>query len=209
MRFQITGKDESQANRFYSAFYRKLFDRQIGVANKHAVFLNLLYRVLQKDQSILRLYAFIKRILQITFYFPANMACAMLYIVSKVLQSRKDLKHMWFEPHKAIKIENDVCEVDDSSSDTEDIHVIENENSIMLSNITTGTDVKQETDVKVETQDIKSYDPFCRNPLYAGAAKGLNTELEALSRHFHPSVALFANQIIQGNKVLYINYYSV
>ncbi|XP_011054478.1 PREDICTED: CCAAT/enhancer-binding protein zeta [Acromyrmex echinatior] len=206
---QITSKDESQANRFYSAFYKKLFDRQIGIANKHGVFLNLLYRVLQRDQSILRSYAFIKRILQITFYFPANMVCAMLYIVSKVLQGRKDLKHMLLEPCKAIKVENDVYEVNDSLSDTEDVCVIENENSIMLSNIMIGadsetkSDVKKEADVKVEMQDIKSYDPFCWNPLYAGATKGLNAELEALSRHFHPSVSLFANQIIQGKAIEY------
>lgn len=206
---QITGKDESQANRFYSAFYKKLLDRQIGVANKHAVFLNLLYRVLQRDQSILRLYAFIKRILQIILYFSPNMACAMLYIVSKILQGRKDLKHMFLESHKAIKVENDVCEVNDISSDTEDVSVVENEDSIMISNITIGADaetkpdVKKEIDVKVEMQDTKSYDPFCRNPLYAGATKGLNAELEALSRHFHPSVALFANQIIQGKSIEY------
>ncbi|XP_011881927.1 PREDICTED: CCAAT/enhancer-binding protein zeta [Vollenhovia emeryi] len=204
---QVTGKDESQANRFYSAFYRKLLDRQIGVANKRAMFLNLLYRVLQGDQSVLRLYAFIKRILQITFYFSANMACAMLYTVSKILQNRQELRRMLLEPPKAVKVENDVCEVNDSLSDAGDVDVIENENSIMLSNVTVGvetkSDVKEETDVKIEAQDVKSYDPFCRNPLYAGATKGFNTELEALSRHFHPSVALFANQIIQGKPIEY------
>lgn len=137
------------------------------------------------------------------------MTCATLYIVSKILQSRQDLRHMLLKSqHKDVKIENDVCEVNDSSSDTEDVHIIENENSIMLSNITVGADtmsetksnIKKETDIKVE--DKKSYDPFCRNPLYAGAIKGFNAELEALSRHFHPSVALFANQIIQGSKTL-------
>jgi len=139
------------------------------------------------------------------------MVCAMLYIVSKVLQGRKDLKHILLEPCKAIKVENDIYEVNDSLSDTEDVCVIENENSIMLSNVMIGadsekkSDVKKETEVKVEIQDIKSYDPFCRNPLYAGATKGLNAEFEALSRHFHPSVSLFANQIIQGNK-LYTNF---
>ncbi|XP_072760876.1 CCAAT/enhancer-binding protein zeta [Anoplolepis gracilipes] len=211
---QITGRDESQANRFYSAFYRKLFDRQIGIATKRAIFLNLLYRVLQKDQSIIRLYAFIKRILQITFYFSANMACAILYIVSKVLQGRQDLKHMLLKS-QTVKIENDVCEINDDLSDVEEIGVIEKtkneENSIMLSNITIGADntsetmpdIKEETDIKVDVQNVKAYDPFCRNPLYAGAIKGFNTELEALSRHFHPSVALFANQIIQGNPITY------
>ncbi|XP_067208361.1 CCAAT/enhancer-binding protein zeta-like isoform X2 [Linepithema humile] len=219
---QITGKDESQANRFYSTFYKKLLDPQIGVANKRAMFLNLIYRVLRKDQSVLRLYAFIKRILQITLCFPANMTCAMLYVVSKILQERKDLRHILLKSQKDVnKIENvdcegkveNVCEV--SSSDA-DVSRIKNKNkatknTIMLSNVTIGadtasgsqTDVKEETDVKVEEQNVKLYDPFCRNPLYAGVAKGLYTELAALSRHFHPSVAIFANQIIQGKPIEY------
>lgn len=172
------------------------------------MFLNLLYRVLQRDQSVLRLYAFIKRILQVTVYFSANMACAMLYVVSKIVQSRKDLRHMLLEPHRAIKIEEeDVCEVRNELSDTENVNVIDEveikeevDNTIMLSNVTTGADIAPETkpDVKVEVEATKLYDPFCRNPLYAGATKGFNTELAALSKHFHPSVALFANAIIQG-----------
>lgn len=210
MDFQITGKDESQANRFYSAFYRKLLDQQIGTTNKRAIFLNLLYRVLQRDQSVLRLYAFIKRILQITLYFPANMACATLYVVSKILRARQDLRHMFFEIHKPIKIEHDICEIDDVED--ADINIImeetkiKEENPIMLTNVTIGEEtaletkpkIKNEIDVKPDVENVKSYDPFCRNPLYAGATKGCNTELISLSKHFHPSVALFANSIIQG-----------
>lgn len=140
------------------------------------------------------------------------MVCAMLFIISKILQSRKDLKHLLLESHKVAKVENDVCEVNDNASDTEDIRVIENDNSIMLSNITVGVDTAEtKPDVKTETevQDMKPYDPFCRNPLYAGVVKGLNAELEALSRHFHPSVALFANQIMQGNKTSNFIYHSL
>lgn len=42
-------------------------------------------------------------------------------------------------------------------------------------------------------------DPFYRNPLYAGVTKGLNTELLTLAKHYHPSVALFANTILEGS----------
>ncbi|XP_014483752.1 PREDICTED: CCAAT/enhancer-binding protein zeta [Dinoponera quadriceps] len=216
---QITGKDESQASRFHSVFYRKLLDPQIGTANKRAMFLNLLYRVLQQDQSVLRLYAFVKRILQVTVYFPANMACAMLYVVSKILRSNKHLRRTLLEP-KAIKIEKeevcevkeeDVYEVKDELSDTEDVEVIDEikvedevDSNIMLSNVTTSADTAPEAkpDVKLEVV-TKSYDPFCRNPLYAGVTQGFNTELAALAKHFHPSVALFANAIIQDKPVDY------
>lgn len=210
-------RDESQGNRFYSAFYRKLFDPQIGVATKRAIFLNLLYRVLAKDQSILRLCAFIKRILQVAFYFPANMTCATLYVISKILQKRKDLKHMLLTSNITvdkkdvceIKVEDDSDEINNISADTEDVHILETtktqvKDNIILSNVTIDTeikpDTKAQTDSEVKIENIKTYDPFCRNPLYAGATNGICIELRVLANHFHPSVALFANLIIQGNK---------
>lgn len=103
--------------------------------------------------------------------------------------------------------------MDDTVWDTEDVRVVDKvkdkieENIIVLSNVTIGVgnaserkpDMKEEKfDIKTETQDLKPYDPFCRNPLYAGATREVSIELEALAKHFHPSIALFANQIIQG-----------
>ncbi|XP_020285931.1 CCAAT/enhancer-binding protein zeta [Pseudomyrmex gracilis] len=219
---QVTMRDESQGNRFYSAFYRKLLDPQIGVATKRATFLNLLYRVLAKDQSILRLYAFIKRILQVAFYFPANMTCATLYVISKILHKHKNLTHMLLTSNIKVDVDKeDVCEIkveDDSDeinnrlADAEDVYVLERtepqlKDNIILSNVTIDTeiksDVKKQTDSEIKIENIKTYDPFCRNPLYAGAANGICIELRVLANHFHPSVALFANLIIQGKPIGY------
>ncbi|CAD5223382.1 unnamed protein product [Bursaphelenchus okinawaensis] len=47
------------------------------------------------------------------------------------------------------------------------------------------------------------YDPFARNPLFAHADKTVDTELYALSQHYHPSVAVFAQRIMDGLKVQY------
>jgi ribosome biogenesis protein MAK21 len=41
-----------------------------------------------------------------------------------------------------------------------------------------------------------SYDYTQRNPLYSGADKTLTFELLHFARHFHPTVALFANKLI-------------
>lgn len=136
------------------------------------------------------------------------MACATLYVVSKILRSHKHLRHILFEPHEPIKTEKeDISKVKDNLPYTEDVQIIgenlkikDEEDTIMLSNVMIGAEATSETepDVKVEMEITKSYDPFCRNPLYAGVTKGFNTELVALSKHFHPSVVLFANAIIQG-----------
>jgi hypothetical protein len=43
-----------------------------------------------------------------------------------------------------------------------------------------------------------AYDPNARNPLFSGAEFSLDTELYALTRHYHPTVASFARTLIQG-----------
>ncbi|CAD5232531.1 unnamed protein product [Bursaphelenchus xylophilus] len=47
------------------------------------------------------------------------------------------------------------------------------------------------------------YDPFARNPLFAHAEKSVDTELLALSQHYHPSVAVFAQRIMDGLSISY------
>jgi ribosome biogenesis protein MAK21 len=44
------------------------------------------------------------------------------------------------------------------------------------------------------------YSPFHRNPLFAGGQYCAYTELLKLSKHFHPTVTLFANNILQGQQ---------
>ncbi|XP_031841757.1 nucleolar complex protein 1 [Nomia melanderi] len=212
--YQVTGKDEAQANRFYSTFYRKLLDPQIGVVNKRALFLNLLYRVLQKDNKIPRLYALIRRSLQIALYFPANMTCAILYIISKIIHSHKELRTLLLKSQTYIKAKHEDVEIEDTSF--KDINTFDkpntsSEDSILLTNITMGLgmneetkpDLKVENDTKIELSKQKDYDPFYRNPLYAGVTEGLNTELITLSKHYHPSVSLFASTIIEGKFIDY------
>lgn len=216
---QVIGKEPEQENRFYTAFYRKLLDPQIGVANKRAVFLNLLYRVLRSDKSVMRLYAFMKRIFQVVSYFPASMSCATLYVVSQVLQSRKDLQSMVQRGYKSVKQEEDLekkklstfegSEVNGGveEDDEEEVKKTVEENSIMLSNVivepTTDCEKDVQEIVKIEDDPAVFYDPFCMNPLRSGAMKTPLAELEALSTHFHPSVALFASTLAQGKIINY------
>ena len=50
---------------------------------------------------------------------------------------------------------------------------------------------------------LGSYDPLARNPMYCGAESTLLWELSQLSRHYHPSVALFAQNLIDGIQIKY------
>lgn len=82
-------------------------------------------------------------------------------------------------------------------------------------------DVKEESDDEKESEvkkvtsgwtfksatgshEVKSsYDPCGRNPLYSGAEKSALWELECLEKHFHPSAALFAKNLLDNEPIKY------
>uniref|UniRef100_A0A6V7JQB2 CCAAT-binding factor domain-containing protein n=1 Tax=Bracon brevicornis TaxID=1563983 RepID=A0A6V7JQB2_9HYME len=136
---QVASKDPKLENRFYTAFYRKLLDPEIGTAAKRAVFLNLLYRVMKSDRNTSRVYAFVKRVVQVAAYFPACMTCATLYAISQLYRVRKDLRQMVLTGPVVVKTEKDV---------DEEVNGEENENS-------SGND-KQKADSKKSKKNKKN-----------------------------------------------------
>lgn len=51
------------------------------------------------------------------------------------------------------------------------------------------------------------FDPLVRNPAFAQGESAVYTELSLLKRHFHPTVALFASQILEGNLLYALLYH--
>ena len=56
---------------------------------------------------------------------------------------------------------------------------------------------------KPRLDQTSSYDPQHRNPTYAGANKTNHWELSLMTQHFHPSVELFAQTILDGQDIKY------
>lgn len=217
--YQIVENDAQQERRFYTALYGKLFDPQIGTAKKNAVFLQLLFKAMKNDKSVTRLYAFVKRVLQICLYFSSSLICATLCIISQILRSRKDLRQILFRSTVPVKAEEKASEGTENNKEKEvdeEIKSVSKTNknkksqvNIMLPNVTfdsTNTsDIKEktETEIKIEEDTTLIYDPFNFNPLKSGASNSPIIELVALSEHFHPSVALFSRNIIEGKTINY------
>nr|XP_023028431.1 CCAAT/enhancer-binding protein zeta [Leptinotarsa decemlineata] len=57
--------------------------------------------------------------------------------------------------------------------------------------------------VKKEKSPTSKYNPFARNPLYGGGEFCAYTELRSLVNHFHPTVSLFAYNILNGERINY------
>jgi len=199
--YQVMDARESVTDRFYSALYKKILDPELTTSSKQVMFLNLLYKAIKADQSVPRVKAFCKRLLQVISYQPSHLVCGLLFLMSEVIKARPEI----VITEKPSETEDAVDKFNDDDSDEEehfqDAPDEDDENESGKSkSVKSGWTFK----AKSSTHDAKStYDPTARNPLYCGAETSHNWELHNLSQHFHPSATLFASNILEGVPIKY------
>ncbi|XP_059104681.1 CCAAT/enhancer-binding protein zeta [Peromyscus eremicus] len=215
--FQVMNSQQTISDRYYTALYRKMLDPGLMTCSKHAVFLNLVYKSLKADVMLRRVKAFVKRLLQITCTQMPPFICGALYLVSEILKAKPDLRSQ-LDDHPESDEENFVDVGDDS--DEEKFTDADKETEIDAvkevgaedAGTVSGTEAEKPKaaaswvhldNLKGGKQLKKTYDPFSRNPLFCGAENTSLWELRKLSEHFHPSVALFAKTILEGNFIQY------
>jgi len=228
--YQIMDSRDEVTDRFYSALYRKLLDPAFAQSSKQVMFLNLLFNSIRKDASLPRVRGFVKRMLQCCEHLPSHATVGVLFIVSEIIRDRGDLgslKNVLYthDLHVHQQASNtDLSRFEDDSEDEhyedvkeeeEDEHQqskdeCDNEKVVPEESKPDIEEIKQE---KVESswvfkkktgKAIKSeYDPLCRNPLYAGADKSPYWELDSLCHHFHPTVAMFAQNLSDNAPIIY------
>ncbi len=170
------------------------------------MFLNLLYRVLKRDESLPRLRTFVKRILQVCLCCPPQLGCALLYLISELIKFRPELQNF----PKEITTKEYVGEDDDDEEehykdvdDEEERYKDADEEGSVKEDETDNNQEGQEGEKKKtstwvhrkishsKSKSKSTYDPLARNPLFARAEQsGGMWELHLLTTHFHPSVSL-------------------
>ncbi|XP_052602278.1 CCAAT/enhancer-binding protein zeta [Peromyscus californicus insignis] len=214
--FQVMNSQQTISDRYYTALYRKMLDPGLMTCSKHAMFLNLVYKSLKADVMLRRVKAFVKRLLQITCTQMPPFICGALYLVSEILKAKPDLRSQ-LDDHPESDEENFVDVGDDS--DVEKFTDADKETEVDAvkevgaedAGTVSGTEAEKPKaaswvhldNLKGGKQLKKTYDPFSRNPLFCGAENTSLWELRKLSEHFHPSVALFAKTILEGNFIQY------
>ncbi|KAK6622907.1 hypothetical protein RUM43_008758 [Polyplax serrata] len=223
----ISNHSNSSVDRFYSVLYKKIGEVEMFQATNHAMLINLIYKSMKKDKEKNRVYAFIKRLLQVCAYIPVSVACGVLIMISSILkQTGVDLIQEWIPKETTtIKLEEDDSDEDGEhykdapedkvetqseevkiKNEEEIVQVDEKKSSIRLLNVKTEEEKKVWSNPDkfgVKPNEIRDYNAFVRNPLYAGAQNCLCFELYELVHHFHPTVALFAQKIIDGEVIKY------
>jgi ribosome biogenesis protein MAK21 len=173
---QISASKNYSADRFYRTLYESLLDPRLISTSKHIMFLNLLYRALKADVSTKRVKAFVKRLLQIIHLHEPPFICGVLYLVNELITTFPTIKSMLSTP-------------EDNADDSGEEHYED-------------VDEDAEAKTKEDTKPHKpSYDARKRDPEHAQADLSCLWELLPLQAHYHPSVHVLANRIINQEPI--------
>ncbi|CAL4117620.1 unnamed protein product, partial [Meganyctiphanes norvegica] len=267
--YQVIGGGDSASDRFYGLIYRQLLDPAFGSSSGTPSFLNLVFKALVKDESLQRIRAFIKRLLQVGQYQTSHLICGILYLISEVVNEKPQLGSVREAMLKAgLQVEDDEeefypdldCDEDDQqdesrgkgnktsqqekglntsknndessdennsedgddmesdgegedSDDIGNLEKVENKKKLdkksseatvskLVQSSTSGSSWVHRSNVG-STEPQSQYDPYHRNPLYCGADYSPLWELQQLKDHFHPTVAMFATNLLSGKTITY------
>ncbi|XP_052271402.1 CCAAT/enhancer-binding protein zeta-like [Dreissena polymorpha] len=204
--YQVMGTSESISERYYNALYRKLVDPALATSSKQAAFLNLVFKSIKMDESERRVKAFAKRLLQVCRYQQPPFTCGALVLLSEVLKVKPGVLTL---THTEEDSDDEEHFVDQPAPDDPDHTIKPDSDSDQASSDVEQTEAKHKPSTWVHKKNLNhktermDYDPYHRNPAYCHAENACMWELQGLAAHFHPTVALFARQILQGESIEY------
>ncbi|XP_033105031.1 CCAAT/enhancer-binding protein zeta-like [Anneissia japonica] len=200
---QVMCSRQSTSDRYYCALFKKLLDPELKKSPRLSMFLNLLYQSLKGDVIVKRIKAFIKRLLQISCQQQPPSICAILFLISEVIQSRPQLTCI-IDKAMDSDDEEHFVDVDEEDEEENKSKSKTDQGVLYASNVGEEMSWLHKDTKQKQTGSKMHYDPLARNPLFSGSEDSVYWELRKLSHHFHPSVALFATHLLAGDPINYM-----
>jgi ribosome biogenesis protein MAK21 len=158
-------------------------------------FFALLFKSIKADPDSQRVLSFVRRIIQMATLNEASYTAACLLIVSELVRCKNDLKFQLYSLEQIIGGKKAKTENKDNE-DSEEEHFVDadkvEENKVQTENA--GEEQKQSKG---------AYDPLKREPKYSNPESTPMYELLSLTMHTHPTVRLWASNLVQGLPVSY------
>uniref|UniRef100_A0A1I8P2X1 CCAAT-binding factor domain-containing protein n=1 Tax=Stomoxys calcitrans TaxID=35570 RepID=A0A1I8P2X1_STOCA len=218
----VTVKTE-KGDRFYNALYKKLLDMNLTTIGSKAAsqLLHIVHRAIFIDSHVPRAQAFIKRLLQLALYVPSNMAAGCLIVIQKLLQTRKELcldnssngerttpitPTILASDEEMKKFDSDGEEkYEDAPEDDEQVDECKQNDESKSVPSWHHSKVSSNSNTETKTKELfaSKYDPYHRVPDFAGAEYVLKNELLLMRSHFHPTVEVFAENILNNKRIDY------
>jgi len=168
---------QAVSDRFYRTLYESLLDQRLITSSKQALYLNLLFRALKSDTSIKRVKAFVKRILQVATLHQPSFICGILYLLSELEVNMPSIRTLITDPEPS---------EDDDEEVFRDVPDEDNDETPAAPSPKPAALVAR-----------PMYDGRKRDPLHASADRSCLWELLPFLSHFHPTVALFAECLLE------------
>ncbi|KAK3945237.1 ribosome biogenesis protein MAK21 [Diplogelasinospora grovesii] len=173
---QLAASKHLAVDRFYRTLYESLLDPRLVTSSKQALYLNLLYRSLKNDVDVRRVKAFVKRMVQILSLHQPSFACGLLFLIAELEGPFPDLHALLTVP-------------EDQGDDGEEVYrdVTEEESP---------KDAAPQEAVATGGRHSLAYDGRKRDPEHSNAHQSCLWELIPFLSHFHPSVCVFASNLL-------------
>ncbi|KAL2171922.1 hypothetical protein VTG60DRAFT_1309 [Thermothelomyces hinnuleus] len=179
---QLAISKQLAVDRFYRTLYESLLDPRLTTSSKHALYLNLLFRALKNDVDVRRVKAFVKRLIQMLSLHQPSFTCGAMFLIAELQSTFPDLHTLLDDP-------------EDNEEDGEEFYrdVPEKEDQEgAIPHTQTGT----------TSQRVAAYDGRKRNPEHSNAHRSCLWELVPFLHHYHPSVCMFAGNLVTRDKAL-------
>ncbi|KAK9463392.1 CBF/Mak21 family-domain-containing protein [Lipomyces oligophaga] len=178
--YQISNSNEVQSNRFYRTLYESLLDPRVIISSKQALYLNLVFKAIKSDINPDRVKAFAKRLAQVALETLNVGFCAgVVYLLNELETTSPFLRTLLTEPPDTADDAEEVFrDVPDDSDDEEERKAIQ----------------PAKPSIQVPEYNGKIHDPIRSN-----ASFSCLWEITLLVRHFHPTIAHFAENYMQGD----------
>ncbi|CAI2353400.1 unnamed protein product [Caenorhabditis sp. 36 PRJEB53466] len=227
--FQFHKMNDYVSDRFYNALYRKLLDN--CPAGAYAQLLKLMFDTMKEDASVQRVRSFVKRLLQVAVNAQPDFAASILLLISRLQKLRGNGEQLIVLKKDIDPAARVIAQMQNDDEDEEryvDLDTAGNE--IVRSELKkeeVDDDIIEEDAKEDETKKVDAgklgasssggwvhrsmgargakspYDSVARNPLFVDARQVADSELLLLSKHFHPSVGVFAKALLEGREINY------
>uniref|UniRef100_H2YRJ7 CCAAT-binding factor domain-containing protein n=1 Tax=Ciona savignyi TaxID=51511 RepID=H2YRJ7_CIOSA len=196
--YQVYTSRNEVSDRFHNAFYSSLFHPELTTCTpRHPMFLNLLYRSMKADVCEPRVQAYIKRLIQSCSLQLPPYSVACLTLVFELCKARPSIIY-GFLGSKSLDGSKNMDEDDGEEhfTDVKDEFDVESGYTKEPSNTNATSWTHKHKDSMRHTSNV--YNPLHRNPLYAAADQTNLWEVHSMTRHFHPTVAIYAKELYES-----------
>ncbi|KAG0371982.1 hypothetical protein BGX24_000901 [Mortierella sp. AD032] len=185
--FRVSTIQKNTSDRFYRTLYESILDPRLILTSKQSIYLNLIYDAMQADQSLPRIKAFVKRLVQSCAHHQPPFICGAFYLISKLVSSKTGLSDMITQPEDNDEEENFKDVPEDEKDDKEEEEKEEKK--------------EEKKDDAKKPEGALKYDGRKREPLYSNADKTCLWEMTPFLSHFHPTVSLYAAHILSNQPI--------